>query len=270
MMRGIKLVPYKLILGLLALICMFMLSAPQYSVADTSGMQTGTPGAYGVKPLHFVSITLVDGGGNVVNSTTVPLNPRFKLLFDKNIVDDGVWGINSRCFQLYDQNNQETPVRVTRINDTVDFSQRQAVFVQPTRPLNPGAAYRLKVSPKLLARNDISVLSGTTGGQGVTISFATVAAQSAAQPAQAAMPATQNAAPTMPQAVTPSPKPTPSGKQQLPGQPGALFAVAGPQAGSQETTGNPALDWLTALTVALIAGWGAVEIVLLRKKKKAD
>jgi hypothetical protein len=263
---------------------MSLLAAASY--ADTSGMQSGTPGAYGAKPLHFVSITLVGGGGNALNSATVPLNPKFELLFDKNIVDDLVWAKNSQCFQLYDQAGQEVPVVVTR--DSIDFSQRQVVYVQPASPLSPGAAYQLKVSPSLLAKNGVSVLSGTTNGQGVTISFTTAAAQTATTASQATPPTAQAALPTAAQATTPAPAASPgtaktatqatapaaAGKQQQQAS-GTPFTVTGPRAESPQGAPVPgwrlsALDWYTILIVVLIAGWVALEAFLTRKKKKTD
>ncbi|MEW9700389.1 Ig-like domain-containing protein [Paenibacillus sp. SI8] len=145
-------------------------AAPQaVHAANGSGAvpSGGGSGLSDPKPLRFVSATLTDGDTNVLDSKTVPLKARIKLLFDKNVVNSTVWGINRECFSLSDSRGTNVPIEVTKIDDTTNFDERQAVFVKPVEPLQPGTTYNLKVAPELKAKN------GVTLGGGLTIAFGT-------------------------------------------------------------------------------------------------
>ena len=133
-------------------------------VPVTGGQNDGEPGIPGEKPLDFLSASLV-GGGKVQGSTDIPTNPRFILNFDKNVVDENVWENNRRSFSLQSQNGETVPIAVSRIPDTVDFTQRQNIFIQPQRPLTAGSAYSLNISPGLKSK------VGVTLGRDVTINF---------------------------------------------------------------------------------------------------
>jgi len=154
--------------GVFLLLFLFLASA----AFAQGGEKSSSPGIPGQKPLSFVSISLVDGG-KVQDAADVPTEPKFKLEFDKNVVNSTVWEINRNCFSLVSQDNVDVPVIVTKVDDTIDFSQRNNIFVQPASPLSPGTSYTLKVSPALKAKNGVSTLGGTTSGQGVSISFKT-------------------------------------------------------------------------------------------------
>lgn len=169
----------------------FLLSVPlifSYPVCAQGGERSDSPGIPGQKPLSFTSISLMDGG-KVQDADDVPIEPEFKLQFDKNVVNSTIWEINRNCFSLFTESGENLPVRVNKIDDSIDFTQRHIIFVKPAEPLSPGTSYSLKISPDLKAKNGVSVLGGTTAGQGVTISFKTAgeavpkpAAQPAAQP----------------------------------------------------------------------------------------
>lgn len=133
------------------------------------GSGSGAPGS---KPLSFVSAIVEEGGANLLDATDVQLAPRFKLLFDKNVVNSTVWGINRECFTLL-QDGADVPLEVTKIDDTINFDERQAIFLQPVDKLQPGVTYSLKVAPQLKAKNGVSTLGGTTSGRGITIVFRT-------------------------------------------------------------------------------------------------
>ncbi|MBP7332828.1 MAG: LysM peptidoglycan-binding domain-containing protein [Desulfotomaculaceae bacterium] len=128
------------------------------------GQGDGMPGIPGQKPLNLLSVSLASGG-EVQGSTNVPANPRFILNFDKNVVSDNVWENNRKSFSLQSQNMVSVPIDVTRIPETVDFSQRQNIFIQPQRPLTAGTAYGLHISPQLRSK------AGVTLGRAVTINF---------------------------------------------------------------------------------------------------
>lgn len=167
------------------------------------GDKSSSPGIPGQKPLSFASISLVEGG-QVRDAADVPTEPKFKLEFDKNVVNSTIWEINRNCFSLVSQNNENVPVSVTKVDDTIDFSQRNYIFVQPVSPLSPGTSYTLIISPALKAKNGVSTLGGTTSGQGLSISFKTqgeaigqpAIQTTAQQPAQPASPGEQNTAQT--------------------------------------------------------------------------
>lgn len=265
--------------------------------ALAAGDQSNTPGIPGQKPLSFVSATY-NGGTNAQNAVNVPLNPKFTLLFDKNIVNSLVWGNNSQCFIMVSGNNENIPIKVTKIDDTIDFSQRQNVFIQPVNSLRPGTSYRILVSPKLLAKNQYSTLGGTTNGQGITISFKTEG-----QAVQPSAPANnQNNAPTTGNQSTSAKSPsistnsasnvsdaskdsasssannqgtqvvTDTGKKETKKQPGKAVNKA-----SIANTLNNADDeagannnWIVYVGIVLLAAWLVIEVYLKKKKRKSS
>lgn len=116
--------------------------------------------------LSLNSVTLV-GGGNVQDAVDIPTEPQFKVQFDKNVVNKAMWAVNSKCFSLISMDDEDVPVRVTKVDDTKDFAHRQDIFVQPVNPLRPGTAYYLKISPGLKAKN------GAVLRKGISIAFKT-------------------------------------------------------------------------------------------------
>ncbi len=258
------------------------------------GDKSSSPGIPGQKPLGFVSISLVDGG-KVQDAADVPTEPKFKLEFDKNVVNSTIWEINRNCFNLVSQNNENVPVSVTKVDDTIDFSQRNNIFVQPASPLIPGTSYTLMVAPALKAKNGVSTLGGTTSGQGLSISFKT-------QGQAITQPETQTAAQTATQTASPATGPaaqTNSENTQNPANAGGNDAnntgsvggtdnksqgaqvtaiTGGESAGQNQASGKPDssaqteagfnyTSLLTILTVVLLAGWIAVEFFIKKKKK---
>lgn len=147
--------------------------------ASGAGGQSSTPGNPKQKPLNFISITLQDGS-SIDKPGGIILNPKFTILFDKSVVNALVWiksadwTGNMNCFSLYKDGGTAVPITVSKIDDTVDLSMRQTIFVEPKNPLTPGETYKLKISPDLMANNHFSTLAGTTNGQGITITFKTM------------------------------------------------------------------------------------------------
>lgn len=133
------------------------------------GKNTEEPGIPGQKPLSLISATLEDGR-DIQGSTEIPATPAIKLSFDKNVVNDSVWENNKKSIGLISEKNENIPLNVTRIDDTVDFSQRMNIFARPVSPLVPGVSYKLKISPVLKSKAG-EVLGRTTSGQGATISL---------------------------------------------------------------------------------------------------
>lgn len=162
----------RLITAVILSLFLILLSAPAAFAENSDDSMAGQ------KPLNFVSATLVDGG-SIIDATDVPVQPKLKLVFDKNIVNSAVWDNNKGCFSLVSENNQTVAINVTKIDDTVDTNEKQNVYIEPVNALDPGTTYYLKVSPALQAKNGNSTLGGTTGGNGVTITFKTAGQQPA-------------------------------------------------------------------------------------------
>lgn len=153
----------------------------------------GTGNSQGVfKPLGLVSATLADGT-SIMDAENVPLQPEITMHFDKNVVYLIYWERNKRCFHLYDENGQEQELKLSKIDDTVDFSKRQYIWVEPAKALAPGTSYTLYIAPELMAKNGGSTLSMTTNNQGVTIKFRTAGEKTV-----------QIAPPALPEGNTPS------------------------------------------------------------------
>lgn len=167
-LRNICKSPY--IYGLLILL--LIINITDIAIAG-HGDQAEEPGITGQKPLYFKSITLEDGT-NVKNATNIPLMPKLNLKFAKNVVNMVYWENNRNCFTLVDENGENIPIEVTKIDDTVDSTFKRDIFVKPIKALSPETEYFLKISPELRAKNGVSTLGGTTDGKGVTIKFKTV------------------------------------------------------------------------------------------------
>ena len=184
---------------------LLMTSLSHASVAFAeAGTGAGSPGVAGQKPIGYLGTTLVDGG-KVDNATDVPVNPKLKVGFDKNVVNSLIWTTNSQSFSMKSGNNEAIPIKVTKVDDTVDFSQRQVIFVESVSPLKPGTSYQLIISPNLTAKN------GVVLGKVITVGFKTKGE---------ALPQVPPTTTPIPKPVTPSPSPnTPnssSGKTTVP------------------------------------------------------
>jgi hypothetical protein len=222
-----KRIPIVLFICLLIMTC---LANASVVFAAGAGNQSGTPGVQGQKPLAYLGTVLVDGE-KVDNATDIPLSPKFKMEFDKNVVNSLFWTNNSQCFSMKSSNNEAIPLSVTKVDDTVDFAQRQLIFAQPVSPLKPGTSYKLIISPKLEAKNGVAILGGTTNGQGVTVAFKTKGV------------ATQQA----PKVTTPVPVTQSSNETK--------------NGGISTTT------WVTIIGAVLLAAWITVEIIARKKRK---
>lgn len=256
------------------------------------GDRSSSPGIPGQKPLSYVSISLVEGG-QAQDAADVPTQPKFKLEFDKNVVNSTIWEINRNCFSLVSENGEDVPVSVTKVDDTIDFSQRNYIFVQPVSALSLGTSYTLKISPDLKAKNGVSTLGGTTSGQGLSISFNTLgqaaalpvtqpAAQTATQtnsgnaPSQADTGGAGNANTTgsadsqenkPPGATVEQQQTAANAGGESPVQNAASAQTGKPESPVQSGAGMNYTSMLTVLTVVLLAGWIVVELFVKKKKR---
>lgn len=97
----------------------------------------------------------------------VALDTELYMLFDKNVVNFKIKEKNAQCFTLFDGQNQVVPIDVIFADDQIEPEKRNEIIVKPQGLLQKGKAYRLEVSPELLAKN------GTALGKKIIISFST-------------------------------------------------------------------------------------------------
>ncbi len=158
---------------------------PCLADAEISGLENPEK-----KPLYFVSIVLEDGS-NANEAGQVPLNPSFKLEFSKNVVNDSIWENNKNCFKLSATGGKNIPLIVSRINDTVDFDQRDFIFIQVSSQLEPESQYQLHILPDLVAKN-LNSLGSSTDGEGVVIKFKTAGIAAEQETNEPAVPESDN------------------------------------------------------------------------------
>ena len=131
----------------------------------------------GQKPLNFVGAYLTEISNNTsttgpaIDQTTVPVDPLIKVQFDKNIVNDAVWEHNQQCVAIQTDAGAVVPTQVTRVKDSVNFNEKNNIFITPVNDLQKGGAYKVVVSPELKAKNGYSTLGMTTNNQPVIINF---------------------------------------------------------------------------------------------------
>lgn len=138
---------------------------------------SATVGGSGDKPLNYIGayLTVISGdssttGDSVDGSGSVPVRPTIKIVFDKNVVNDSVWGGNRHCFSMQDSAGKNVPLNVFNISDQVNFEERRHIFVSPLSDLSPGQIYKIIISPNLTSKNQ-NTLGDTTGNKGVTLTF---------------------------------------------------------------------------------------------------
>ena len=158
------------LLMLMLLLSFLLVVLPLAAYGESGDGPGDTQGVF--KPLGLVSATL-DDGASIVDTENVPLKPKITMHFDKNVVYLIYWERNKRCFHLYDENGKELALKLSKIDETADFSKRQYIWAEPVEALSPGTGYKLYIAPDLLAKNGGSTLSMSTGNQGVTIKFKT-------------------------------------------------------------------------------------------------
>ncbi|MGR6835233.1 Ig-like domain-containing protein [Syntrophomonas erecta] len=115
----------------------------------------------GQKPLKFVR--------SIPASRSKKVSPFIKtitLIFDKNVVNNSVWDKNRTMITMF-AGDRKIPIKVVRIPDTVDFSQRQKIFVKPQVTLDSFTKFTIRISAGLTAKN------GEKLGKTVLVTFTT-------------------------------------------------------------------------------------------------
>ena len=115
----------------------------------------------GARPLNFVRS--VPARGSTIVSPSIRA---ITLFFDKNVVNNSVWTNNRSQIRMF-RGTTRVAIRVTRILDTVDFSQRRKIFVHPVNRLRANTRYTIVIGRNLRSK------AGETLGQTVRVSFTT-------------------------------------------------------------------------------------------------
>lgn len=138
----------------------------------TNGPSSGEVGGGGNNPLNYISSNLTsisgnvsNGGGSVDGSSSVPVNPVIRIVFDRNVTGDAIWPGNEQCFTMQDSSGASVPITVSRILNTDNFDERQHIFVTPQSNLKAGMTYKIIISGSLKANN------GRTMGNNASINF---------------------------------------------------------------------------------------------------
>lgn len=113
------------------------------------------------KPLRLVRSNPPNGASGVSTQLRTIL-----LVFDQNVVSDSVWNHNKCQIEMYHGPNR-VAINVTRVPDTVNYSQCRNIYVKPIRPLLPWTRYHVVICP------DLESKSGNNLGKTVTITFKT-------------------------------------------------------------------------------------------------
>ncbi|MDD4334277.1 MAG: Ig-like domain-containing protein [Desulfotomaculaceae bacterium] len=147
------------------------------SLPALAGQGDGSGGGQGV-PLRMDSSSPYNG------QTGVSLPLLINMTFNKNVINMTVNDNNQQCFSLYAADGSKVPVEVIMADDQIEPEKKRDIALRPLQELKPGAAYTVKVSPALQAKN------GLTLGSDLTITFITASGNAA--PAVNNNPAPQN------------------------------------------------------------------------------
>lgn len=115
----------------------------------------------GARPLNFVRSVPARGSRNVS-----PAIRTITLFFDKNVVNNAVWTNNRNQIRMF-RGSTRVAIRVTRIPDTVDMTQRRKIFVHPVNRLRANTRYTIVIGRNLRSK------AGETLGETVRVSFTT-------------------------------------------------------------------------------------------------
>jgi len=165
---------------MLFLLCTFLFLNAFSAATLAAGTGTGTGAGSGtdIKSFNFVGAYLTTCNGNsssteaAVTAAQVPVKPTIKIVFDKNVVYDTSWSNNEQAVNIFTSSGVKVPAQVFRISDQVNFEERQNIFITPQQNLNPGAGYKIVISPGLLAKSG-GTLGMSTNNQPVVIQFTT-------------------------------------------------------------------------------------------------
>ena len=130
--------------------------------AISAGEGGGTGGGGGSNPpllesacLATISNNTSTAGASLGSNMKLSTNPpTIRIQFATNVVDDTVWSNNKGCFSMR-QSGSTIPITVSRIDSTVNFAERNYIFIKPTEALSSGS-YSILVDAGLKSKNTVS------------------------------------------------------------------------------------------------------------------
>jgi len=87
----------------------------------------------------------------------ISVDAQIKLIFNKNVVNLTVKDNNSKCFSLFDSNNQTAPIEVIFPDDQIEPDKKREIYLKPKEPLKENTTYKVVISPELQAKNGSSL-----------------------------------------------------------------------------------------------------------------
>lgn len=143
------------LISVMIVIVMLMAALPALA-----GNGDGSGGGQGV-PLRLESSSPYNGQTGVSQPLLI------NMTFNKNVINMTVSDNNRNCFSLYAADGSKVPAEVIMADDQIEPEKKRDVALRPLQELKPGAAYTVKVSSALQAKN------GLTLGSDLTITFIT-------------------------------------------------------------------------------------------------
>ena len=149
-----------LLSGLLILMLLFMSGLTALAASDGSGTGTGDGG--GTKPptlesayLATISNNTSTAGASLGSNMKLSTNPpTIRIKFATNVVDDTIWSNNKGCFSMR-KVGSTVPITVSRIDSTINFAERNYIFIEPKEALSSGS-YTIQIDGGLKSKNGVS------------------------------------------------------------------------------------------------------------------
>jgi len=113
-----------------------------------------------------------DTGASVDGSTSVPVRPTIKFMFQRSVTQDDIWSNNKTCFTMKDSSGASVAINVFRISNGTEDNpeERRNIFITPLSDLTPGKTYEITISKNLVANNG-ETFGEAYDGKDVVISF---------------------------------------------------------------------------------------------------
>ena len=148
--------------ALLSALLIVMLLFISGLTALSAGEGGGTGGGGGTNPptlesacLATISNNTSTAGASLGSNMKLATNPpTIRIKFATNVVDDTVWSNNKGCFSMR-KGGSTIPITVSRIDSTINFAERNYIFIEPKEALSSGS-YTIQVDGGLKSKNGVS------------------------------------------------------------------------------------------------------------------
>ncbi|MEN6461556.1 MAG: S-layer homology domain-containing protein [Syntrophomonas sp.] len=130
-------------------------------ILDGAYLTTATP-----------SSSTSDTGESVDDSTSVPVKPTIKFIFERSVAQDELWSNNKLCFTMKDSSGASVSLNVFKISNGTEINpnERHNLFITPLSNLTAGNTYYITISKNLQANNG-KTLGEAYDGKDIVISF---------------------------------------------------------------------------------------------------